>query len=62
MFNHIDFKNSLQNIVENDFVYMDPPYAPENNKSFVGYNADGFDIEQHLKLFTLCNTLKDNNI
>jgi len=62
MFHHMDFADALGNVVANDFVYMDPPYAPENNKSFVGYNADGFDIDQHLKLFTLCNTLKDNNI
>ena len=61
-FHHMDFAVALTNVVENDFVYMDPPYAPENDKSFVGYNADGFNMEQHLKLFTLCNTMKDNNI
>ena len=61
-FHHMDFAIALQNVATNDFVYMDPPYAPENEKSFVGYNADGFNLEQHLKLFTLCNTMKDNNI
>jgi len=61
-FHHMDFAIALQNVAANDFVYMDPPYAPENEKSFVGYNADGFNLEQHLKLFDMCNTMKDNNI
>jgi len=61
-FHHMDFADALQKVVENDFVYMDPPYAPENEKSFVGYNMDGFNMEQHLKLFNMCNMMKDNNI
>lgn len=38
-----------------DFVYLDPPYAPEKQNSFVGYTSDGFD--KHEALFTLCKNL-----
>jgi len=46
-----DFSNSLLSIKKDDFVYLDPPYAPENNKSFVGYTSEGFNLETHKKLF-----------
>ena len=38
-----------------DFVYMDPPYAPENATSFVGYVADGFC--DHKALFGVCQQI-----
>tara|TARA_B100001093_G_C26844233_1_gene1021995 strand:- start:725 stop:1624 length:900 start_codon:yes stop_codon:yes gene_type:complete len=50
-FIHSDFKNSIKNIEDNDFIYLDPPYVPENSKSFVGYVADGFNLEMHKLLF-----------
>jgi DNA adenine methylase len=56
-----DFATSLTKIVSNDFVYLDPPYAPETDTSFVSYTKDGFGIEQHIKLFDLCNKLCDEN-
>lgn len=72
VFMHSDFKESFKNIdncnaeeiEENcsDFVYLDPPYAPENEKSFVGYTIDGFDLEQHTELFKLCNALNELDI
>lgn len=50
-FIHSDFRDTIKNIKSSDFVYFDPPYAPENKNSFVGYMADGFSFEMHKTLF-----------
>jgi DNA adenine methylase len=57
-FIHSDFDESMYFINKDDFTYLDPPYAPENNKSFVGYTDRGFDIDSHLKLFKLTKKYK----
>ena len=46
-----DFRNTMENIQPGDFAYFDPPYVPENTKSFVGYVVDGFNLETHQELF-----------
>jgi DNA adenine methylase len=51
IFQNMDFKDSLNTVKNNDFVYADPPYAPENSKSFVAYNKEGFTIDDNLILF-----------
>lgn len=61
-FKCMGFEKSLLKIKKNDFAYLDPPYAPEKVTSFVKYNSDGFDIEQHKKLFTMCENLMSNKI
>ncbi len=61
-FECLNYKDAYLKIQKDDFIYMDPPYAPENKNSFVGYNEDGFDIEEHKNLFKLCNELNNKNI
>ena len=55
-----DFVYSLGNIESNDFVYLDPPYFPENKTSFTNYNKDGFDLDKHTSLFNLVRKLDCN--
>lgn len=61
LFECCDFNTSLKNIEENDFLYLDPPYAPETKTSFVGYTENGFNIEDHNNLFKLIHSLSDTN-
>ena len=59
-FNDCSFTESIKNMVEGDFVYLDPPYAPINSTSFVKYVAKGFDLNTHKLLFNEIKKL--NNI
>jgi DNA adenine methylase len=59
IFECCDFTISLKEVEPNDFVYLDPPYAPENATSFVGYTEKGFGIECHNNLFTLIHNLTE---
>lgn len=56
-----DFNKSLTIVEPNDFVYLDPPYAPETDTSFVGYTDNGFNIENHDNLFKLIHILTETN-
>jgi DNA adenine methylase len=62
VFTNCSFSVALTNIVSGDFVYMDPPYAPENETSFVSYTADGFNLDNHKTLFKLCGDMKSKNV
>lgn len=57
-----DFTTSIKNIHAEDFVYLDPPYAPENKASFVGYTSDGFDLNMHKKLFSEIHKFNEEKI
>lgn len=61
IFECCDFSKSLNNIEANDFVYLDPPYAPETDNSFVGYTENGFNIDNHNNLFKLIHKLTETN-
>jgi len=52
---------STENIQEGDFIYLDPPYAPENATSFVGYTEKGFPLDKHTSLFSRIEELTKEN-
>jgi len=56
------YTESLKRVQDGDFVYLDPPYAPETGTSFVGYTSDGFALEEHNTLFKSCHAMQDKNI
>ena len=57
-FECMDFVESMSQVVEGDYMYLDPPYAPETATSFVGYTETGFGIEKHNQLFALIREKK----
>ena len=57
-----DFETSMDSPTDNDFVYIDPPYAPETINSFVGYTEKGFTELDHKKLFQKCYDLSKRNV
>ena len=61
-FKQSSFTDSIKNPKEGDFVYLDPPYAPENEKSFVGYVNDGFNLDMHKNLFDEIKNLNKINV
>jgi DNA adenine methylase len=62
IFTNRSFTDSLKDVENEDFVYLDPPYAPESDTSFVSYTLDGFNLDNHKTLFNLCNTLTKKNV
>lgn len=57
-----DFSKSIQESTKNDFIYLDPPYAPLDKNSFVKYTKDGFGLDKHTELFKLIHKLSKDNI
>lgn len=45
-----DFTAAVQIADSRTFVYFDPPYHSPNNTNFTGYQADGFDENEQLRL------------
>jgi DNA adenine methylase len=64
IFTAASYKESLAQtkVKKGDFVYLDPPYAPESGTSFVGYTSDGFNIDNHGELFKMCNEMTEKGV
>ena len=62
IFQVADFNVSLDNIQSNDFIYLDPPYAPEKKNSFVAYTLNGFNSQNHSSLFSLIHSFTNKFI
>ena len=52
-----DVHHALLDVAQGDFIYLDPPYAPECATSFVGYTSNGFSLEDHRHLFACVKAL-----
>lgn len=57
-----DFSDSFKNVKPGDYIYLDPPYAPESKTSFVGYTSNGFSLEMHERLFDNIKEIHDKNV
>jgi DNA adenine methylase len=64
IFTHCSFESNagLAGATRGDFIYFDPPYAPETDTSFVGYSKDGFGIESHRALFRICGDMTKKGV
>ena len=61
VFTQEPFEEALSRVASGDFVYLDPPYAPINATSFVGYTKGGFSLDEHNKLFASCRQVVEKN-
>lgn len=58
-----DFTYILEKAEKGDLCYFDPPYQPVSDTSnFTSYFADGFELEEQVKLKETCVELHENGI
>lgn len=53
-FSCMDYTDFLQDLSDESFIYMDPPYCPLNSQSFTSYQSGGFSQQ---KLRNFCHGL-----
>lgn len=56
-----EFTEIKDKIKKGDFVYLDPPYYEENDKSFTDYNKNGFGLKENEDLYQFCKVIKERN-
>lgn len=57
-----DFEKSVEDAMEGDFVYFDPPYHSPDGSNFTGYQSGGFDEKEQRRLFNLYRKLTDERV
>ncbi len=62
VFTATPFEGALAGAMKGDFVYLDPPYAPETDTSFVSYTSEGFAEKDHAALFALCHEMNKKGV
>lgn len=54
-----DWKDKIKQ-TKNNFVYLDPPYYPENENSFTKYTSNDFNKNEHDELIDFCKFIDKN--
>ena len=58
-----DYKDVLNGIEKNSFVYLDPPYMPiSSSSSFTGYTEGGFGYDKQVELKEECDKLNSKGV
>lgn len=52
-----DYSSAEDEIDENSFVYLDPPYLPIKENSFTNYDSKGFGIKEQIELSDFCKNI-----
>lgn len=56
-----DYSRSEEEIDENSFVYLDPPYLPIKQNSFTSYDSTGFGLKEQIELSEFCKRIDKRN-
>ena len=56
-----DYSKSLNEIDEDSFVYLDPPYLPIKENSFTDYSSKGFGKNEQIELSDFCKSIDKKN-
>ncbi len=58
-----DFEETVKGARKGSFVYFDPPYDPiSDTSSFTGYDLNGFNKEDQIRLKKLCDKLNERGV
>lgn len=58
-----DFAEAVNDAIEGDFVYLDPPYDPvSDTSSFTGYSLNGFVKDEQKRLKAVCDLLTQKGV